>query len=347
MPDGSHPARKARAWNGPTYYGRSQLKPAPFNNFAVGGYVFLAGLSGGSMLVSTVAELTGHGRREDGGLGGAVGRRGRLLATLAPTLGSAVLVWDLHTPQRFMNMMRVAKRTSPMSIGTWILLGFSAFAMPAALAEVAADRTPWPSAIRRVARLAAVPASLFGAGLGTYTAALLAATSTPLWAAAPRALAVRFASSSIAAGAGALGLGEGDPRTRRALDVLAVAALATEAVAAEVSHRRCEQCGVGEALRSTPGRIEYWGAHVAGTLLPACLKAVSVLLGPRRGRVLSGVGSALSVAGSGLFRVSIMAAGDVSARDPNISFRFAQPDNLPDRPRDQTTGAARPNRRDR
>ena len=33
-------------WSGPTYYGRPQLKSAPFNNWIVGGYIFLAGLSG-------------------------------------------------------------------------------------------------------------------------------------------------------------------------------------------------------------------------------------------------------------------------------------------------------------
>ena len=337
MPDGSRPARAERArahraerawqspraehaWQGPTYYGRNQLKAAPFNNFAVGGYVFLAGLSGGSMVVSTIADLAGHQ--------GGVGRRGRLLATLAPTIGSAVLVWDLHTPQRFMNMMRVAKRTSPMSIGTWILLSFSACAMPAAAAEIAADRTPWPGLLHRLARVASVPGAVFGAGIGTYTAALLAATSTPLWAAAPRALAVRFASSSIAAGASALCLGENDPATRRALDAVAVVALATEAAAATVSHRIYEARGVGDALRSRPGLIEHWGAHVAGTLVPAALKAVAVLAG-RRGRLASRLGSVLAVAGSGAFRISIMAAGDVSARDPNISFRFSQPENLP------------------
>ena len=320
MTDNSHPSRAERAWQGPTYYGRNQLKAAPFNNFAVGGYVFLAGLSGGAMIVSTIADLAGHK--------GTVGRRGRLLATLAPTLGSAILVWDLHTPQRFMNMMRVAKRTSPMSIGTWLLLSFSAFAMPAAAAEIVAERTPWPDLLHRLARIASVPAAVFGAGIGTYTAALLAATSTPLWAAAPRALAVRFASSSIAAGASALALGETDPATRRALDAVAVAALATEAVAATVSHRVYAAKGVGDALLSRAGRIEHWGAHVAGTLVPAALKTVAVLAG-RRGGLASRLGSVLAVAGSGTFRISIMAAGDVSARDPNISFRFSQPENLP------------------
>ena len=316
MPDGV-----AKAWRGPTYYGRSQLKTAPFNNYAVGGYIFLAGLSAGSTIVATLAEQAGH---RDG-----VGRRGRLLATLAPTIGSAVLVWDLHTPQRFLNMMRVAKITSPMSIGTWTLLGFSAFAMPAAAAEIAAPRLPAASGwLRRLARVASVPAALFGTGLGTYTAALLSATSTPVWAAAPRALAMRFASSTIATGASALSLGERNPRTRRALDVVALAALMTEAMGAKLSHRRYQEAGIASALDSPAGRTEFWGGHVAGTLVPAGLKALSLLVGSRRGRLMSRLASVGAIAGSATFRVSIMAAGDVSAASPDVSFRFAQPDNL-------------------
>ena len=262
MPDGV-----ARAWRGPTYYGRSQLKTAPFNNYAVGGYIFLAGLSAGSAIVSTLAEQAGH---HDG-----VGRRGRLLATLAPTVGSALLVWDLHTPQRFMNMMRVAKRTSPMSIGTWILLGFTTFAMPAAAAELAAPHFPARAGLlRRLARIASLPAALLGTGLGTYTAALLSSTSTPLWAAAPRMLATRFASSSLATGAAALSAAERNPDTRRALDVVTVAALVTEATAASVSHHRYRKTGVAPALDSPAGRLEFWGGHVAGTLVPIGLKAL-------------------------------------------------------------------------
>ncbi len=316
MPDGP-----SAAWNGPTYYGRSQLKAAPFNNYVVGGYIFLAGLSGGSMIVSTIAEQAGH---RDG-----VGRRGRMLSVLAPTLGSAMLVWDLHTPQRFMNMMRIARRTSPMSIGTWLLLGFSAFAMPAAAAEIAAPHVRLTGVLRRAARIAAVPAAVLGTGLGTYTAALLAATSTPLWAAAPRSLAARFASSTVLTGASALSLGETNPRTRRALDAVALAGLVTEAVAASISHRTYERAGVAAALDSRSGRIEYWGAHVGGTLAPAALKAVSLALGSRRGRLLSRLASIVAIAGSATFRISIMAAGDVSASSPDISLRFSQPANLP------------------
>jgi formate-dependent nitrite reductase membrane component NrfD len=323
MPDGSTRPEPdpSKAWDGPTYYGRPQLKPAPFNNYVVGGYIFLAGLSGGSMIVSTIAEQAGH---HDG-----VGRRGRFLSLLAPTIGSAMLVWDLHTPQRAMNMMRVAKKTSPMSIGTWILLSFTAFAMPAAAAEIAANYVKPSGLLRRLARIAAVPAALFGTGLGTYTAALLAATSVPLWAAAPRSLASRFASSTVATGASALSLGEGNPRTRRALDIVTLAALGVELMAAHQSHKTYERTGVAGALDSPAGRVEYWGGHVAGTMVPAGLKAAAVLLGPKRGRWLSRIASVAAMAGSATFRISIMEAGNISATKPDISFRFSQPENLP------------------
>jgi formate-dependent nitrite reductase membrane component NrfD len=305
-------------WDGPTYYGRSQLKSAPFNNWVVGGYIALAGLSGASALIGAIAEAT---------LGAAarpLARRSRYLSLLAPTIGSALLVWDLHTPQRFYNMMRIAKRTSPMSIGTWILLAFTGPAMLAGAAQALADLRPrwgWPWA---VARAAQVPAAVAGMGLATYTASLLAATSTPLWAAAPGALAVRFGASSIASGAAALGLGERSRRSRRALDALAVAALATELAATLRSHETYRAKGVEAALEGGWGGVEAYGATGMGVVLPLGLKLAALALGGR-----SRLAGAAVLAGSLLLRVSVMAVGDASAARPEISFRFSQPENLP------------------
>ncbi len=307
----------------PTYYGRSQLKPAPFNNWVVGGYVFLAGLSGASALLAAAGDL-GRGR-EAGGLV----RRGRYLSLLAPTIGSALLVWDLHTPQRFYNMLRIAKATSPMSIGTWLLMSFTGFAGLSAAAQFGADRFGWRW-MRRAARFTQVPAAAVGAGMSTYTAALLSATSTPLWAAAPQALAVRFGSSSIASGAAALSLGERPGRNRRALDTIALAALATELMAATASHRTYRQKGVAAALDGGWGQVERMGATGAGNLLPLGLHAASLLLGRGRDSGLSRLASFAVLAGSALLRVSIMAAGDESARRPEISLGYAQPENLPE-----------------
>jgi formate-dependent nitrite reductase membrane component NrfD len=316
--DAHDSVRRPGKWQGPTYYGRSQLKPAPFNNWVVGGYIALAGLSGSAALIGAIAEATrGRAARR-------LVRRSRYLSLLAPTIGSALLVWDLHTPQRFYNMLRVAKRTSPMSIGTWILLAFTGPAMLAAACQMAADRRPrwrWPLPWGRAAQ---IPAAIAGAGLSTYTAALLAATSTPLWAAAPASLAVRFGSSSMATGAACLALGERAPRTRRALDALAVAALSAELAATMHAHRSYRRAGVEEALDGGWGRVEALGATGLGVVAPLGLKIAALALGRD-----SRVANLAILAGSLLLRVSVMAAGDASAARPEVSFRFSTPRNLP------------------
>ncbi len=318
------PQRHTDGWTGPTYYDRPQLKAAPFNNWAVGGYIFLAGVSGGSAILAAASQI--GARSETAGLA----RRGRYLTMLAPTIGSVLLVWDLHTPQRFYNMMRIAKRTSPMSIGTWVLLAFTAFAGGATGAQLAADLIPARKTLfERLAALCTFPAALFGFGLSTYTAALLSATSTPLWAASPRTLAGRFGSSAIAAGAAALSITERRPASRRALDRIAFLALGTEAAAAALAHRDYKRRGVAEALDSNWGRVEHWGVNVVGTALPLALHAASAVLPAPAGRRLSRVASAAILVGSALLRISIMGAGNVSANNPAISFRFSQPENLP------------------
>ena len=313
-----------REWDGTTYYGREQLKPAPFEPWVVGGYIFLAGLSGSASLLATVADASGRPEFE------ATVRRGRYLALLAPTIGSALLVYDLHTPKRFYNMLRVAKVTSPMSIGTWILMSFSGFAGAAALGQAAADRWPERQWLRRSATIAGVPAALAGAGLSTYTASLLSATSTPIWAAAPRSLAVRFGSSSVATGAAALALGERNPQVRAKLDAIEAVALAIEAVAASTVKGTYRRKGVDGALDSPAGRIETIGATALGVLLPLGLMAASALLA-KRPRSVSIAASLATLAGSAVLRTSMLSLGHVSASRPDVSLRFSTPSNLPER----------------
>ena len=324
MPDDVAMRRPPAGWDGTTYYGREQVKAAPFNNWYVGGYIFLAGLSGGAMLLSTLLDLV---RGRDAG---RVVARGRYLSLLAPTLGAAMLVGDLHTPKRFYNMLRLFKATSPMSIGSWILVFFGVFSTLTAGAHALASRVAGLRWMRGVARVAQVPAAATGAGIATYTASLLSATSTPLWAAAPRATAVRFGASSVAAGAAALSLGEGRrSRLGRDLDKVAVAALALELAATLSADEQNRRKGVAGAMETLPGMIEEVGAGGLGMALPLGLHAVSLLLLPRRSRALSGLASLATLAGSAVLRVAILAAGDESARRPEISLRFAQPANLP------------------
>ena len=314
-------------WEGQTYYGRAQLKPAPFENWVVGGYMFLAGVSGSAALLAAIADLAG--RRQDAG---AV-RRGRYLSLLAPTVGSALLVYDLYTPKRFYNMLRIARKTSPMSIGTWILMTFGVSAGVTGAAEFLSSRVPAWGWLRRLARAAQIPAAAAGAGLSTYTASLLSSASTPLWAAAPQALAVRLGSASIASGAAALSLGGSSGPTRRTLDTVAAMALAAELIATAASHETYRRKGVSEALDGGWGWVERVVATRAGAMLPLGLHAASLLASRRRPGPVSDAACVAVLAGSLLTRVAIMAAGDESASRPEISLRFAQPENLPERRR--------------
>ncbi|MDX7950217.1 polysulfide reductase NrfD [Lichenihabitans sp. Uapishka_5] len=308
-------------YDGSTYYDRPQLKPAPFENLVVGGYIFFAGLSGSSALLAAIATAVG------GDDMAGIARRGRYLALAAPVLGSPLLIYDLHTPARFYNMLRVAKATSPMSIGTWILMGFSATAMPAAALQLASDAgvaRPW---VLRVAQALGLPAALLGAGLSTYTAALLSATSAPVWAAAPRALAVRFGSSSLASAASTLALGEPNPDARAKLAIIQAAALVTEAVADGVAQRAYRQSGIQQAFDSPVGKAERLLTTGLGVALPLGLLALA-LFAPRQRRALSAMAAVATIAGSAAMRVTMMGVGDVSAETPDISFRYSTPENL-------------------
>ena len=328
-----HDGPAGKGWDGPTYYGRSQLKPAPFNPWVVGGYIFLAGLSGASALLASAADLRGGGRAE------GTARRGRYLSMLAPALGSALLIWDLHTPKRFYNMLRVAKHTSPMSIGTWILMSFSTFAGLGAVAQFGHDKLGWRW-LRNAAKAVSLPAAVTGAGLSTYTASLLAATSTPLWAAQPEALSIRFGASSVAASAAALSLGEPSPDIRRTLDTIAIAALAAEFAATYAGRRDLEAKNVQDAAAGAWGRTEKTLALGLGVMLPLGFYAASRIDERRPGRV-STLASLAVLAGSAMFRISMLGAGAESARRPDVSFRFSQPDNLPQVRRAEEKGEPR------
>jgi formate-dependent nitrite reductase membrane component NrfD len=316
--------RQRNGWTGPTYYGRPQLKAAPFNKAAVGGYIFLAGLSGAAALLTAIIERTRGRTAED------VVRRGRYLSLLAPTVGPMLLIFDLHTPQRFYNMLRIAKATSPMSIGTWILMSFSAFAGLSGFAQFVADRVPLLGFMRGVARASGVPAAVTGAGLATYTASLLSATSTPDWAAAPSQLAVRFGASSVASAAAALALAARSGETRRTLETVACAALAVEGAGTASSGEVHRDRGIDAAFHSRWGEIEKAGAVGVGIALPVALYAASRLMrGTPCESALSDAASLAVLTGSLILRVATLGVGDDSATNPDVSFAFAQPRNLP------------------
>src|SRR6266700_7351347 len=163
----------------PTYYDHPVLKP-PFWRWEIVWYFFLGGLAAGCYTVASVASF--FGSREDR----AVVRTGYYLSLLALLPCPILLIRDLGRPERFLNMLRVFKVKSPMSMGVWGLLGFSLFSGVTAIIQAARDGLlgRWWLA-RMLAALPQKSVAVLGAALGTflggYTGVLLAATSVPLW----------------------------------------------------------------------------------------------------------------------------------------------------------------------
>jgi formate-dependent nitrite reductase membrane component NrfD len=284
-----------------SYYGRPIVKPAPWTS-EIPSYLFLGGLAGASSVLAAGADLTGRL---------ALRRVSRLGALGAIAAGSVTLVHDLGRPARFLNMLRVAKPTSPMSMGIWLLTTFGPLAGVSGGAEL---RGMLPQRLARLLGVAARPAGLaaatVGPGVVTYTAVLLADTAIPGWHEAYRELPFVFAGSAASA-AGGLGMlaapvGEAGPARRMALG-----GVLTE-IAAE--HRMKSSLGLAaETLQQ--GR--------AGALMRArkTVVAAGLVATPlaSRSRVAAVVAGAALLVGSALGRFAIFEAGQQSARDPKYT----------------------------
>ena len=86
-------------------------KPHVWKPF-IGWYFFAGGLSGGSSLLGLAARASGNR---------ALARNCSLLAFAGIAVSPPLLIADLGRPRRFLNMLRVFKPTSPMSVGTWVV----------------------------------------------------------------------------------------------------------------------------------------------------------------------------------------------------------------------------------
>ena len=305
-----------------SYYGRPVVKAAPWEA-AIPAYLFLGGVAGGSSVLAAGADLSDRP---------VLRRATRLSALVAIGLSLLALVKDLGRPMRFINMLRVFKPTSPMSVGTWILTAFGPVAGIAAAAE-AARLLPvnlgWAGRLLDgAARPAGLAAAAVGPAVASYTGVLLGDTATPAWHDAHRELPFLFVASASAASGGfgmlAAPVNEAGPARRMAI-AGAVAELAIE--------RRMERSmGLSaETLHhGTPGKLMK-----ASAALTAAGALGTALLG-RRSRLAAAVSGLALMAGSACTRFGVFEAGQHSAKDPKYTI-------VPQRERANRRAAARQN----
>lgn len=298
-----------------SYYGSPIVKQAPWGH-EIAQYLFLGGLAAGSGIVAAGAHLTGRP---------TLRRNTRLGSLVALGLGSVALVADLGRPERALNMMRTAKLTSPMSVGSWILAGYGAFAAAAAALEVGRPVVERCAAKRAGGRgglvrrglgvadgLASAGAAFFAPPLAAYTAVLLADTATPLWHQSYRELPFVFVSSGMAAGCG-LGLLTTKPAETGPVRALAAVAAASDLVADRLLERRLGE--EGQPLKEGVAH-KY---HRAARALTAVGGIGAALAG--RSRVLGALSGAALMAGSYCTRMAVYEAGQASAADPIYTVR--------------------------
>lgn len=269
-------------------------------------------------IIASAADLVG-----DRSLAPIV-RNGRYVALGATVLGGPLLILDLHTPQRWYNMLRIFRKTSPMSIGTWVLMSFGTLSAALAAAQFASDHGHSPSrAMQTAIKLLEVPAALAGMAMSTYTGALLSATSTPLWAAAPRRIAALFGASAMASGAATLTIaeqGRGAPDTARPLDRIALVASALELFLLLSLRQRFREQGVDGALNETGWGLAYdFGAMALGVGTPM-LHHIERVVGPERAPRRALTVSLAVLAGGFLLRHVLLRAGNTSAKRPKNYF---------------------------
>jgi hypothetical protein len=310
-----------------SYYGRPIIKAPTWKALDIAGYLFLGGLAGGSSALAAGAALTGRPVLARSAKAGALG---------AISLATAALIHDLGRPGRFLNMLRVFRPTSPMSMGSWILMGYGPAAGVAAVADVAEstgvahrlpivrDRVPL---IRLAGRAATGWAGLAGAAVASYTAVLISDTAVPAWHEAHRELPFIFVGSGASAAAG-FGLLTAPVRETAPARATALFGAALELTAERLMERR-----LGE--QAEPYRMGKAGRLVrASTALTAAGAAAAVLLAGRSRLAAALAGGAL-LAGSACTRFGVFEAGRASALDPHYTVAD-QRSRVPER--DESSG---------
>ncbi len=158
-------------------------------------YLFLGGLSAGLYFVSALASLLQRDREDSAYQ--RIARIGGLLAPWPVMVGCFLLIFDLGRWYRFWKLFVHIEWTSPMSLGSWLLVGFSFVAVVYFYSWLTAEQRKWIfsripkhlgflqllnrdlSGKQRVLALIGLPISV---GVGIYTGVLLGAVqSRPFW----------------------------------------------------------------------------------------------------------------------------------------------------------------------
>jgi formate-dependent nitrite reductase membrane component NrfD len=277
-----------------SYYGKPIIKE-PVWETEIPKYFFTGGLAGASATLSAAARASGNE---------PLARRALFVAAAGVTASPYFLIKDLGRPQRFYNMMRVFKVTSPMSVGVWVVATEGTSTGIAAACELF-------GVLPRVRAVAQTVSGLLGPAMSTYTGALVADSVVPVWQEGRRELPTLFAGSSAAAAGGIAALVTPAQHARPARRLAVLGALV------ELTAQRVMEKRMGE-LVAEPYRQGTGGAY-AKAARKAMLAGGALMLLAGKHRTGAAAAGALLAAGSLCTRFAVYHAGRASAADPRYT----------------------------
>ena len=184
----------------PGYYGEPVVRP-PVWTWEIPIYFFVGGLGGMSAVIALAALLFHHFD---------VARAAMWVAAVAVVLSPLLLILDLGRPHLFINMLRVFKPQSAMSMGAWILTAFGGCVVPGLIGLELTAAHAFSGAFNDVLRTATgiliFSSAIFGTLLATYTGVLIGATAIPAWFLHRVFLPIHFGTAGLGSAAGVLEL---------------------------------------------------------------------------------------------------------------------------------------------
>ena len=286
----------------PAYYDHPMLK-APVWLWSIPTYFYIGGAAGVATTFGAAAQLLAPESMR------SLVVRSHWIGTIGGALSAALLIHDLGRPSRFLNMLRVLRISSPMSVGSWILTIFSSAVGAAAVLPFG------PKLFHPLVKVLGPIAGLFGLGLSGYTGVLISQTAVPVWQQAYKLTPTLFLASGTAAAASLFELFPLNRKEHRAVERFGLIGKAAELFFSIVLEREVSRIPrVGRPLHEGYSGF-LWQTAKALTIASA---VVTILPGRSRGKkITSGVLGSLA---SLCLRCGIFYAGRTSSRDPRASF---------------------------
>jgi len=298
------------------YYEIPLLKEPPWS-WEIPLYFFVGGAAGAAAVIGAIADYTGADRE--------LVRHARWIAAAGSVISPPLLISDLGRPERFLAMLRVFKPQSPMSVGVWTLMGFSAGAAAAAFAEFLRMRYGHSFPVSVLENAGQAASLAFGLPFSNYTGVLIGATAIPVWNRNAGDLPLHFAASGLGAAVGLLELM--GHRKSRALQSLGLGAAIFETWEGMRIEGRA-QSPLNPLKHGTSGWITRTGGILSGPI-PMALRAISMMSSGRRAFSLRRWAAISSVAGSLITRIAWVYAGHVSARNWRLPLELPGPGKPP------------------